>query len=103
MDDHPTRENSPYRTTNQSYESVCQQADKITRGERAMEYGHPRESFAVVAELWSSFLGVELDAEKVMACMTLLKLARLKYKPGHRDSIRDIAGYANCMGMNLDA
>ena len=83
--------------------TVCQEADRITNGDRKDVYGHPSVNFGNIAKLWSTYLQKEITAEQVAVCMILVKVERLRHAPGHRDSIVDIAGYANCMGMMLDA
>lgn len=59
-------------------------------------YGPPHKNFEVTADLWSAFLGVEITPAQVTACMMLVKVARLKQTPDHRDSMLDIAGYVHC-------
>ena len=57
----------------------------------------PEDNFAIIAGLWSEYLGdVMLEAEDVAIMMILLKIARMqtgKFKP---DNYIDIAGYAAC-------
>jgi len=83
-------------------ETICQQADRITTGERADVYGHPSVNFGNIAALWSTYLGQKITAEQVAVCQILVKIERLRHAPGHRDSVVDVAGYANCMGLILD-
>ncbi len=82
--------------------SVCQQAHALTTGDRKDVYGHPSENFGNIAKLWSTYLGREITAEQVAVCQILVKVERLRHAPGHLDSIVDVAGYANCMGMILE-
>jgi hypothetical protein len=82
--------------------SPCQQAHAITTGDRSAVYGHPFENFGNIAKLWSTYLGTPITAEQVAVCQILVKVERLRHAPGHRDSIVDICGYGNCMGMILD-
>lgn len=60
------------------------------------EYGPPDESFLITAKLWSSLLGINVQASQVPLMMILLKVARESFK--HKDdNIVDIAGYADCI------
>lgn len=61
------------------------------------EYGTPEDNFKSIASFWSEYLGIELFAHDVAQLMILLKVARLKKDPSHRDSMLDIAGYAGCL------
>jgi len=83
-------------------ETICQEADRITHGDRKTDYGHPSVSFAEIAKLWSVYLGVSVTPEQVAMCQVLVKMVRLRHTPGHRDSLVDISGYCNCAGMILD-
>jgi len=82
--------------------SVCQRAHALTSGARKDVYGHPSENFGNIAKHWSTYLGVAITAEQVAICQILLKVERLRHAPGHLDSIVDICGYGNCMGMILE-
>lgn len=75
---------------------ILNEANSIVNGARADAYGGPEDSFNVIASLWTSYLGRSVSAVDVAAMMALLKIARLKQSPGHRDSWVDIAGYAAC-------
>lgn len=71
--------------------------DCITR-DRNSAYGEPEDGFALIAAHWSAHLGVPITPADVAVMMCLLKLARLKANPAHRDSWVDVAGYAACGG-----
>ena len=47
------------------------------------------------AAMWSSMLGVQLDALDVLRMMMCMKIVRTINDPTHVDSWRDIAGYAS--------
>ena len=83
-----TPESSP------STPSILGEAAAIIDGDRADTYGDPRESFARIAGMWASYLGIPLTSTDVAHMMILLKVSRAKTTPGHRDSLVDIAGYA---------
>ena len=77
-------------------ENVLQDAERIIYGDLEKTYGCPSKNLRVSAEMWNAYLGNEicLTAEDVCVMMILLKAARLKNTPGHRDSTVDICGYA---------
>lgn len=77
--------------------SILEEAQEIIHGERNKTYGHPRDQFALVAQLWSDYLGVEVTPDDHAAMMVLLKLSRVKTGGYHRDAAVDIAGYAGTM------
>lgn len=66
---------------------------------RSVHYGAPEQSFAVTADLWSTWLSarhgskVVLDPADVGVMLALLKVARLTHDPAHRDSALDAAAY----------
>lgn len=71
-------------------------AGKAVLTDRSREYGHPEDSFALIAALWSRYTGCDISTADVAAMMILLKLARVEGNPRHMDSWVDIAGYAAC-------
>lgn len=71
--------------------------------DRGAVYAPPAENFRRIAERWSITLGVPIKAWQVAACMIDVKLARLANDPTHWDSLVDIAGYAECWGMIVQA
>ena len=77
-------------------ENVLEEAQRIIYGDREKTYGSPSKNLQVIAEMWNAYLGNEvcLTAQDVCVMMILLKSARLKNTPGHRDSVVDICGYA---------
>lgn len=76
--------------------SVLNEANKIVNGERANTYGGPENSFKTIAALWTAYSGVQHSPADVAVYLALLKVARLKNSPSHRDSWVDLAGYAAC-------
>lgn len=80
------------------YDSVLAEADKAVNGERQENYGSQRENFQRIADMWRVILGVPVTPQQVAMCMIALKLARLVHTNGqHRDSVVDVAGYAECL------
>ena len=75
---------------------VLKQAEKTVNGDRDKEYGPPTENFAVIADLWTAYKGVEFSRVEVGIMMRLLKIARIRTGPGQADSYVDLAGYAAC-------
>ena len=75
-------------------ETILQEAQRVVHADREAVYAHPSEDYARVARLWSAFLGVEVRPDQAAICMALVKVARLAHTPDHRDSLVDLAGYA---------
>ena len=77
---------------------ILQQAEKIVCGDRDRQYGSPEDSFRTIAELWTSYLRLQIRAEDVAAMMELMKLARIARGKAKADNWVDLAGYAACGG-----
>lgn len=93
-------------------ENVLAEAERVVYGDRARDYGHPRENFARIAALWNAYLVsrpanlyTPLTGAETALMMALVKVARLIETPNHRDSWTDIAGYAGAgaRAQGLDA
>ena len=67
---------------------------EIVMGARQENYGSPESNFQKIADYWSLYLEVDVEAHDVALMMVLMKLARLQNKADHEDSWIDIAGYA---------
>lgn len=95
----------------QSYMSILDTAKKIVHGDRNKIYGHPLGDYTcngkVFAALISHWLYTHhpevltqdipaLPAEIAIAMMIAVKNTRLISTPEHRDTVTDIAGYAEC-------
>lgn len=76
--------------------SVLLEAIKIVTQDRNNTYGGPEDSFKTIANLWSAYTGHTYSTGDVAIFLSLLKIARLKNSPYHRDSWVDLAGYAAC-------
>lgn len=91
---------------------VLHTAYDLVRGERARNYGPPHDNFAVIADLWSTYIVQRvrkelerspsgqiptygfLDGNDVANLMSLLKIAREASGLGyHEDSTVDVCGY----------
>ena len=70
-------------------------------GSREEDYGSPEDNFAVIAALWTAYIGTDVTPKDVAMMMALLKIARAKAgsKP---DTYVDLAGYAAC-GAEISA
>ena len=77
-------------------EECLDAAAKAVLTDRAREYGHPEDSFGLIAALWSRYTEREISSADVAVMMILLKIARIEGNPRHADSWVDIAGYAAC-------
>lgn len=79
-------------------ESILQEAIRCVCGEREQQYGSPENNFKTIAELWSTYLEMDVTPVDVAALMILLKVARVASGNGKNDNWVDIAGYAACGG-----
>jgi hypothetical protein len=77
-------------------ESVLKEASSIVNGARTDTYGGPEDSFRDIAGLWTAYTGHTYSPSDVAILLALLKVARLRHSPNHRDSWVDLAGYAAC-------
>ena len=64
--------------------------------DRNSAYGGPENSFGVIANFWSVYLGRKVYPADVAMMMALLKIARIKGNHGYADGYIDLAGYAAC-------
>lgn len=81
-------------------ETILEEAARLVNGPRLQEYGHPKESFQDIADVWNILLSGKIGNDKigphdVIKCMMALKLCRTK-QSGGRDNFVDLAGYAQC-------
>lgn len=82
-----------------SRKGILDEANSIVNGARTEIYGGPEDSFNSIARLWDSYLDRPygtMTAADVAILLGLMKVARLKMTPTHRDSWVDMAGYAAC-------
>lgn len=88
-------------TTSTTREHILNTAIKMVCGHREQDYGKPEDSFAIIADLWTAYLGLHgtpISPVDVAMMMALLKIARIKGGTGTEDSFVDLAGYAACGG-----
>jgi len=73
--------------------NILDEAKEIIYGDREKTYGHPSVNLDNIAKFWSVYLKKDVNAQDVATMMVLLKIARLKNQPDHRDSLVDSVGY----------
>lgn len=71
--------------------------------ERGNIYGSSRTNHERISELWSAYLGDYISPMQASMCMLLVKVSRLTETPNHKDSIKDLIGYAAIYNEILDA
>ena len=62
-------------------DDFLKEAERIICSDRESQYGAPEDSFGLIAELWTAYLGsetIQVGPEDVAAMMTLLKIARIR-------------------------
>lgn len=85
-------------------ESMLDEAKRLTSRDRQSNYGHPRDNFKRIADLWNSYLSnrqnpeAEISTEDIAWMMVLLKIARDLNKPT-RDNLVDTIGYTRTLAM----
>ena len=75
---------------------VLDKAKDIIIGNREQQHGSPEDSFCLISEFWTSYLGHIVTPVDVGNMMILLKIARCKTGGHKEDNYIDIAGYAAC-------
>lgn len=75
-------------------DDILDKAKSIINGERQGTYGAAEDSFAVIAQLWTAYLGKEITSADVANLMILMKVARNHSGVYKDDNWIDIAGYA---------
>lgn len=74
--------------------AVLDKAKAVINGERQNQYGNSEDSFGMIADFWSAYLGLHISAQDVAQMMVLLKIARQKAGRGKWDNFVDMCGYA---------
>jgi hypothetical protein len=84
---------------------ILREAAAIVDGPRNLTHGNKERSFALIADLWTDYLGSRglgaqeaISAADVALMMVLLKLARSLSGTPVRDHFADMAGYAAIAG-----
>lgn len=73
-------------------------AAAIVTKDRNTDYGEPEDAFGLIASLWTAYLKMPVTPQDVAVLMVLLKIARIRNSPNHKDSWVDMAGYTACGG-----
>jgi len=85
-------------------ESILDEAKRLTSNDRQKNYGHPKENFKRIADLWNSYMvnrfnpESPISVEDVAWMMVLLKIARDLNKPT-KDNLVDSIGYVRTLAM----
>ena len=75
-------------------DNILDSAKSIINGERQGTYGEAENSFAVIAQMWTAYLGKDLTSADVANMMILMKVARNSSGVYKDDNWIDICGYA---------
>lgn len=75
--------------------TILDEAKQLVNDDRRKDYGHPKQNFKDIADMWSVILDKRVEPLQVIQCMIALKLCRANqgYK---KDTFTDIAGYSLC-------
>jgi hypothetical protein len=74
-------------------EHILKEAASLVSGQRASQHGDFRLMHCRIAELWSAYLKIDIKAEQVAMCMTLLKAARSELGQYNADDGLDATAY----------
>ena len=85
-----------------SKNDILDKAKSIINGERQGTYGNAENSFAVIASMWTAYLGRDLTSADVANMMILMKVARNSSGVYKDDNWIDICGYA-ALGGEIQA
>ena len=62
--------------------------------QRGSVYGSSRSNHERISELWSAYYGSYISPMQVSLMQLLVKVSRLSESENHKDSVKDIIGYA---------
>ena len=82
-------------------QEILDKAKDCVCGQRQQDYGNPEDNFALIADLWTTYINKDdlyFTSKDVAMMMALLKVARIRTGKGTRDIYVDLAGYAACAG-----
>lgn len=86
------------------WDSVTAEANALCHGPRGALYNHPTVDYGRTAEIFEAITGVTLSVPEAVAFMIAVKLSRIGNALDQeftadmvRDSIVDLAGYADCL------
>ena len=82
---------------------ILQEAYKIVNQDRQNTYGHPKDDYTKVINIYQTLTGKELTINDAILFMVSVKLARLRtnLEAGnlHHDTLLDTIGYLTCINM----
>ena len=79
-------------------DKILLEAAGLVSGDRAATHGDFRQTYALVARLWSAWLGVDVSTEDVLQMLSLMKKARTQHGSENPDDYVDDAGYVGLAG-----
>lgn len=87
-----------------AWNSTSAEAHRLVFGDRNDTYDHPAIDYARTAALFKALTGIDLDVRQAVAFMLCVKLSRIGAALDNgfeaktvRDSLVDLAGYADCL------
>lgn len=83
-------------TGTQRRQDALKEVENCVCKDRQSTHGDAEHNFHDIAKLWSTYTGTPLTPQDVAAMMILVKIARMRSSPDHRDNWIDAAGYAIC-------
>ena len=82
---------------------ILQEAHEIVNQDRQNTYGHPKDDYTKVTNIFETLTGHKLTLNDALLFMVSVKLARLKtnLEQGqlHHDTLLDTIGYLTCINM----
>lgn len=82
---------------------ILQEAYKIVNQDRQNTYGHPKDDYTKVTNIYQTLTGHQLTLTDALLFMVSVKLARLKTNLDlgqlHYDTLLDAIGYLTCINM----
>ena len=93
-----TQKNTPTPGT-----EILQEAYKIVNQDRQNTYGHPKDDYTKVINIYQTLTGKQLTINEAILFMVSVKLARLRTNLDqgqlHHDTLLDTIGYLTCLNM----
>ena len=82
---------------------ILQEAYKIVNQDRQNTYGHPKDDYTKVTNIFETLTNKKLTLTEALLFMVSVKLARLKTNLDqgqlHYDTLLDTIGYLTCINM----
>ena len=76
-------------------------AQQLVSSDRQKEHGDASKNFEMVADFWSTYLGVDIFPHEVPMMMVLYKIARTTENPTNVDNYVDTCGYGALAGEQV--